>query len=109
MSKFYGLVIFLYVMLAFGCTPLKDDGQITSYNKIASLVYDFPIPSEAQIQVSSVAESKVHEGTPTIALSKKSQTVNLDFYLRYTANYGWELKSRKTDSIIILKFVKILD
>ncbi|MFQ3263663.1 MAG: hypothetical protein ACI9LH_001105, partial [Porticoccaceae bacterium] len=27
-------------------------------------------------------------------------------YLRYAANYGWGLKSRKTDSIIILKFVK---
>jgi hypothetical protein len=106
MSKFYGLVVFLYVMLAFGCAPLRDGGQITSYNKIASLVYDFPIPSEAQIQVSSVAESKLHEGTHTIALSEKSQAVNLDFYLRYAASYGWELKSRKTDSIVILKFVK---
>lgn len=88
MSKFYGLVVFLYVMLAFGCAPLRDDGQITSYNKIVSLVYDFPIPSQAQIQVSSVAESKLYEGTHTIALSEKSQTVNLDFYLRYAANYG---------------------
>jgi hypothetical protein len=39
-------------------------------------------------------------------LSEKSQAVNLDFYLRYAASYGWELKSRKTDSIVILKFVK---